>query len=96
MIQGDPKKMSLSVFEPKSVPAKINFDMKKKTERMEWLRVIVDNKMINELTVSKYNKQGSGIISSIAFSDGIIEIPEDYSELKSGDVFRFYSKDALF
>ena len=57
---------------------------------------IVDNKMINELTVSKYNKQGSGIISSIAFSDGIIEIPEDYSELKSGDVFRFYSKDALF
>tara|TARA_Y100000590_G_C15672108_1_gene996629 strand:+ start:535 stop:1752 length:1218 start_codon:yes stop_codon:yes gene_type:complete len=83
-------------IEPKSVPAKINFDMKKKTERMEWLRVIVDNKMINELTVSKYNKQGSGIISSIAFSDGIIEIPEDYSELKSGDVFRFYSKDALF
>ena len=48
--------------------------MKKKTERMEWLRVIVDNKVINELIVSKYPKQGSGIISSIAFSDGIIEI----------------------
>ena len=83
-------------IEPKFVPAKINFGMKKKTERMEWLRVIVDNKVINELIVSKYPKQGSGIISSIAFSDGIIEIPEDQSELKSGDVFKFYSKDSLY
>ena len=83
-------------IEPKSVPAKINFGMKKKTERMEWLRVIVDNKVINELIVSKYPKQGSGIISSIAFSDGIIEIPEDHSELRPGDVFKFYSKDSLF
>jgi len=82
--------------EPKSVPAKINFSMKKKTARMEWLRVIIDKKVSNELVVSKYPKQGSGIISSIAFSDGIIEIPENQTELKPGDVFKFYSVDSLF
>ena len=79
-----------------SIPAKINFRMKKKTARMEWLRVIIDKNIQNELVVKKYPKQGSGIISSIAFSDGIIEIPEYKSELKKGDIFDFYPSDFLF
>ena len=70
--------------------------MKKKTKRMEWLRVIVDNSIFDELVVNKYSKQGSGILSSIAFSDGIIEIPEHKSELKPGDVFQFYPLDSLY
>ena len=46
--------------------------------------------MNRELVVKKYPKQGSGIISSISFSDGIIEIPENISTLKPGDIFNFY------
>ena len=81
---------------PDSYEAKVNFKMKKKTERLEWIRVNVirDNK--KDLWVEKYPKQGSGMISSIAYSDGIIEIPEDVKEIKIGDKFDFYSFDNLF
>ena len=57
--------------------------MKKKTQRMEWLRVNIETKNSKELIVKRYSKQGSGIISSIVFSDGIIEIPENKSFLKN-------------
>ena len=44
--------------------------MKKKTKRMEWLRVVKKN--INKKNYAlKYPKQGSGMISSISYSDGI-------------------------
>ena len=82
--------------EPKSIPGIIKFNMKKKTKRMEWLRVIIDNTKSDKLLLKKYDKQGSGIISSIAFSDGIIEIPENRSSLKAGDVFKFYPNEYLF
>ena len=71
------------------------FSMKKKTQRMEWLRVI--KKTINNQDIAlKYPKQGSGMISSVSYSDGIIEISEDVSEIKKGDIFDFYNFDTLF
>ena len=36
-----------------------------------------------EIIVDKYPKQGSGMISSIAFSDGIVEIPENVKIIKN-------------
>ena len=36
------------------------------------------------------------MISSIAFSDGIIEIPENVSKINKGDKFDFYLFDELF
>ena len=69
--------------------------MKKKTQRMEWLRI--NKKTINNKDVAiKYPKQGSGMISSVSYSDGIIEIEEDVSEIKKGDVFNFYDFETLF
>ena len=50
----------------------------------------------NEIHVNKYPKQGSGMISSIAFTDGILEIPEDTSEIKVGDRFKFFFFRDLF
>ena len=82
--------------EPKSIPGIVKFNMKKKTKRMEWLRVIIDKAKSDKLLLKKYDRQGSGIISSIAFSDGIIEIPENCSYLNAGDVFKFYPNEYLF
>ena len=81
---------------PNHYIAKANFSMKKKTERLEWLRVVIDNKIDSEIYVNKYLKQGSGIISSISFSDGIIEIPEEVSMINSGDKFDLYLFSELF
>ena len=69
--------------------------MKKKTKRMEWLRVIKKN-IYKKNYALKYPKQGSGTISSISYSDGIIEIPESISQIKKGDIFEFYSFENIF
>ena len=81
---------------PKSFKATINFSMKKKTERLEWVRVTLDSNNLDSIHVNKYPKQGSGMISSIAFSDGIIEIPENISQINKGDKFDIYLFDQLF
>ena len=69
--------------------------MKKKTNRMEWLRVSKITKN-NKDFVNKYPKQGSGMISSISYSNGIIEIDEKISMIKKGDFFDFYEFKSLF
>ena len=69
--------------------------MKKKTKRMEWLRVIKTTKNNKDFAI-KYPKQGSGMISSISYSDGIIEIDEKVSLIKKGDFFEFYGFESLF
>ena len=84
-----------SLIIPFGFPVKTTFSMKKKTLRLEWLRVIknTDTKIFK---VSKHKKQGSGMISSMAYSDGIIEIPENISNIKVGDIFIFYPFETLF
>ncbi len=81
---------------PNNYIARANFSMKKKTNRLEWLRVIIDKNIDSEIYVNKYLKQGSGIISSISFSDGIIEIPEQVSKINVGDKFDLYLFSELF
>ena len=45
---------------------------------------------------NKFPKQGSGMISSISYSDGIIEIDENVSQVNKGDIFDFYNYESLF
>ena len=80
---------------PNSSKIYTDFDMKKKTKRMEWLRVIKTRKNNRDYAI-KYPKQGSGMISSITYSNGIIEIDEQVSFIKKGDLFEFYDFDSLF
>ena len=80
---------------PEGVLVKTRFTMKKKNNRLEWLRVkIIKNK--KNLLVKKYSKQGSGMISSIVFADGILEIPENVSQISKDQFYTFYSFRNLF
>ena len=67
----------------------------KKDNRLEWLRVNI-KKNKKELLVKKYSKQGSGMISSIVFADGILEIPENVSQILKGQFYKFYAFERLF
>ena len=63
--------------------------MKKKVGRTEWLRgsiKIINNKQ----KLERFSKTGSGIISSISKSEGIIEINEDLEYIKKGTLLKFY------
>ncbi len=74
---------------------KTNFSMIKKTKRLEWIRA--SKKLINnEYVIVKHPKQGSGMISSISYSDGVVEIPERVSHINKGDIFDYYDFDKLF
>ena len=49
-----------------------------------------------EFIAEKFPKQGSGMISSIAYSDGIIEIPEHVSKIRSGEIYDYFDFKILF
>ena len=80
---------------PQPEKLKVNFNMNKKTKRMEWLRVKKKKNNL-EYVAEKFPKQGSGMISSIAYSDGIIEIPEHVSKIKIGESYDYFDFKILF
>ena len=66
-----------------------NFEMVKKTGRTEWLRGTI-KKINNNYFLEKFHTSGSGIISSISQTDGIIEINENIKYIKKGTILKFY------
>ena len=65
-----------------------NFSMTKKPGRREWIRGWITEKN-NKQFLDKFNTTGSGIISSISQSDGIIDIDEDVKYIKKGKKLNF-------
>ena len=66
-----------------------DFEMKKKKGRTEWLRgMIINKKGVHYLT--KFSSTGSGIISSISQSHGIIELDEKKEYIRKGSLLKFY------
>ena len=66
-----------------------DFEMKKKKGRTEWLRGMIINKK-NEHYLTKFTSTGSGIISSISQSHGIIELDEKKEYIRKGSLLKFY------
>ncbi len=66
-----------------------NFSMKKKIGRREWLRGSIKLEK-NKQVLEKFNTTGSGIISSISQSDGIIEIDEKKTNVSKGTLLKFF------
>jgi len=66
-----------------------NFNFKKKIGRTEWLRGSI-KEYKNKLKVSKFNNEGSGILTSIAKTDGIIELNEKTEFVTKGEMLKFY------
>ena len=64
------------------------FSMKKKLDRREWIRGSIINKGKKQF-LEKYKTTGSGIISSISQSEGIIEVEENVDYIKKGMKLKF-------
>ncbi len=66
------------------------FDIaKKKTDRREFLRGRLEVDANGVPGIAKYGRDGSGIISSLRDADGLIEVLEDVSCIRQGDLVRF-------
>ncbi|MEH6401859.1 MAG: gephyrin-like molybdotransferase Glp [Sneathiella sp.] len=70
---------------PTPITGAAQFSMKKKPGRREWSRgrYSIDN--TGKPVVEKYFTDGSGIVSSLIWANGLIELAEDITEVKEGD-----------
>ena len=68
------------------VPA--GFDFTKKPGRREWLRARLVASPDGPIA-EKFRDDGSGILSSMVATDGLIELPEDTVTVRNGDLVDF-------
>ncbi len=76
-------------LEPQLFQVKAGFDFKKKPGRREWLRARLEQDGTSSAVAIKYEADGSGIISSMVESDGLIELSEECEVIKHGDLIDF-------
>ncbi len=69
------------------IPA--GFSMSKKAGRREWLRANLQSDENGHVTVHKHPSQGSGILTSMVASDGLVELVEDLTQVNEGDLVDF-------
>jgi molybdopterin molybdotransferase len=65
------------------------FSHSKKPGRREWLRGRLERNADGTLLVKKYRSDGSGILSSMVESDGLIELPEDMGPFDEEEMVDF-------
>jgi molybdopterin molybdotransferase len=75
--------------EPVRFPLPAAFRQKKKFGRREFWRAKLTSADEGRLQVSKFPRDGSGLISSLRDSDGLIEVPEDVEEVRVGETVNF-------
>lgn len=71
-----------------SLPAAFEI-ARKKTDRREFLRGILARDGQGRLTVKKFPRDGSGLITSLREADGLIELPEEMDSLALGQPVDF-------
>ncbi|WP_340151780.1 gephyrin-like molybdotransferase Glp [uncultured Sneathiella sp.] len=80
---------------PLTFQAKAGFTMKKKPGRTEWLRGRYTPAADGIGTAEKYHTEGSGILSSAVWANGLIEIGDDVTYIEEGDMVTFLSFSEL-
>jgi molybdopterin molybdotransferase len=76
--------------EPRRYAVPAGFTLKRrKTGRREFLRGVLTGGMADQLSVKPYPRDGSGLISSLRGSDGLIEIAESIEAIDEGEGVSF-------
>ncbi len=70
------------------------FSFTKKIGRTEWLRGSI-KKIKKQTQLVKYEKQGSGILSSVFKSQGIIELESNIKIINKGEKLKFYNFEEM-
>jgi molybdopterin molybdotransferase len=78
---------------PKWIPVTAGFDWPKPGKRREYLRVRLEDNH-GEVRAVLYSHQGSGVLTSTVWADGLVEVLEN-STVASGDRVRYLGFDSL-
>ncbi len=78
-----------AISKPLHYPAIADFTFEKKPGRREWLRGRYTVSENGAGSVSIFPKQGSGVLSSMVWANGLVEIAEDCRYINKGDSIKF-------
>ena len=77
-------------LEPQSFQVPAGFDIaKKKADRREFYRGYLETDENGVQVARKFMRDGSGLITGLREADGFIEIPEDTTQIKAGDMVAY-------
>ncbi len=77
------------------LPVRASFAYRKKTGRREYVRVKLVRAADGTVEAVKHAQEGAGVITSLTETDGLVELPEDTTEVESGAAVGFLSYAAL-
>ncbi|MEO5337900.1 MAG: molybdopterin molybdotransferase MoeA [Magnetospirillum sp. WYHS-4] len=69
---------------PPRIPVRAGFSFRRKPGRREWLRVHLERDEDDGLVARKFSSEGSGILTSMVDSDGLVEVPEAVAVIEPG------------
>lgn len=69
---------------PPALPVRLDFSHKKKADRVEFVRVQVRPEADGTLSARKFPREGAGILSSIAWADGLVALEPDRLVVEPG------------
>jgi molybdopterin molybdotransferase len=75
--------------EPVRFPLPVAFTQRKKLGRREFWRARLTRSDEGQLQVAKFRRDGSGLISSLRESDGLVEVSEEIEEVRAGEMVDF-------
>lgn len=83
------KMQGMSNYKNQPIQVQTNFDSLKPKSRREFVRVRLDH-TTTPASAYLYPKQGSDVLSSIVWADGLLEIPEN-TTFTQGELLNYYS-----
>jgi molybdopterin molybdotransferase len=87
--------MGATELEVVRYPAIADFEHHHRPGRREFLRARTCPRPDGTLSVATFHSTGSGMLSSLSWSDGLVEILEDQGDVHRGDTVRFVPYTAL-
>src|SRR5438552_1359810 len=77
------------------LPVRAAFSYKKKIARREYVRVTLRKAADGALEAVKFPREGAGLLSSLADTDGLVELGEDVAQVAPGQTVGFLSYASL-
>jgi molybdopterin molybdotransferase len=77
------------------MPVRAAFGYKKKIGRREYVRVHLRKAADGALEVTKFPREGAGLLSSLVETDGLVELGEEITQVEPGQMVGFYSYASL-
>jgi molybdopterin molybdotransferase len=71
------------------IPVRAAFAYKKKIGRREYVRVTLRKAADGALEVTKFPREGAGLLSSLVDTDGLVELGEAIAQVEPGQMVGF-------